>query len=88
MVTQNGEIHVTHKNVYPFNNWEIVKLAEKANLQLVEEVPFCKWDYVGYVNKRGSGFRCDQTFPVGDCSTFKFSHACDVDSIVLQFAEL
>lgn len=29
-------------------------------------------DYPGYSNKRGEGDRCDQPFPLGECSTFKF----------------
>lgn len=85
MVSQDGEIHVTHKNAHPFNNWKVVKLAEElAKLVLVEKVPFYLFEYPGYINKRGSGHRCDQSFPVGDCSTFKFSKACDVESLILE----
>ncbi|KAG5053403.1 hypothetical protein AAZV13_02G253300 [Glycine max] len=85
MVSQDGEIHVTHKNAHPFNNWKVVKLAEElAKLVLVERVPFYLFEYPGYINKRGSGHRCDQSFPVGDCSTFKFSKACDVESLILE----
>ncbi|CAJ1971441.1 unnamed protein product [Sphenostylis stenocarpa] len=83
MVSDDGEIHVTHKNSHPYNLWEIVKLAEKVNLQLVEKVPFYAYHYLGYVNKRGSGVRCDQSFPVGDCSTFKFAKASVVDLLGL-----
>ncbi|XP_057725595.1 uncharacterized protein At4g26485-like [Arachis stenosperma] len=73
MLKEDGEVHVTHKTAYPFCNWEIVKLAKKAELSLVEEVPFEIFDYPGYINKRGHGDRCDRSFPVGQCSTFKFS---------------
>ncbi|RDX62591.1 hypothetical protein CR513_59062, partial [Mucuna pruriens] len=76
MVAEDGEIHVTHKNAYPFCKWEVVTLAEEAKLFLVNKVPFDSWDYPGYSNKKGSGNRCDESFPVGDCSTFKFSKAC------------
>ncbi|XP_061342203.1 uncharacterized protein At4g26485-like [Gastrolobium bilobum] len=73
MLRYGGEIHVTHKKGQPFCSWEIVKLAEEVGLFLVEEVPFYIWDYPGYINKRGSGNKCDESFTVGACSTFKFS---------------
>ncbi|XP_062016001.1 uncharacterized protein At4g26485-like [Rosa rugosa] len=72
MLTEIGEIHVTHKTTYPFSRWEIVKLAGEVGLYLLQEEKFSKWDYPGYENKRGAGL-CDQTFPVGECSTFKFA---------------
>ncbi|XP_050368877.1 uncharacterized protein At4g26485-like [Argentina anserina] len=75
MLNESGQVHVTHKTAYPFNKWEIVKLAEEAGLYLVEEAAFSIWDYPGYINMRGSGHSCDQTFPVGQCSTFKFVKA-------------
>ena len=40
MLSNDGEIHITHKTAYPFCKWEIVKLAEGVELFLVEEVPF------------------------------------------------
>lgn len=73
MVTSNGEVHVTHKNNHPFCKWEIVKLAEKAGLLLVETASFEISEYPGYVNKRGSGSNSDRSFFVGDSSTFKFA---------------
>ncbi|KAK8542593.1 hypothetical protein V6N13_136843 [Hibiscus sabdariffa] len=72
MVTENGEVHITHKTSHPFNKWGIVELANAAGLRLLAEVPFRLWDYPGYVNKRGSGNRPNESFPVGACSTFKF----------------
>ncbi|QHO26666.1 uncharacterized protein DS421_7g201540 [Arachis hypogaea] len=72
MLKEDGEVHVTHKTAHPFCNWEIVKLAKEAEYSLIEEVPFGIFDYPGYINKRGHGVRCDQSFPVGRCSTFKF----------------
>ncbi|XP_027941365.1 uncharacterized protein At4g26485-like [Vigna unguiculata] len=88
MITQNGEIHVTHKNGNPYNKWEVVELAVDENLQLVEKVRFRKRDYLGYVNKRGSGNRCDKTFAVGDCSTFKFSHASQDNCSLIGLEDL
>lgn len=73
MLTKDGEVHITHKNTYPFCKWGIIKLAEKTDLVFVEKIPFKISDYPGYVNKRGSGENCDGTFLVGNSSTFKFS---------------
>ncbi|KAM5586826.1 uncharacterized protein ABKV19_005649 [Rosa sericea] len=72
MLTKNGEIHVTHKTSYPFSEWEIVELAEEAELFLVKEEEFYKLDYPGYENKRGDRI-CDESFPVGKSSTFIFA---------------
>ncbi|XP_059444816.1 uncharacterized protein At4g26485-like isoform X1 [Corylus avellana] len=74
MLTENGEVHITHKTTHPFSKWEIVELAEEIGLRLVEKVPFERWFYPGYMNKRGSGAKINRTFRVGECSTFKFSH--------------
>jgi hypothetical protein len=82
MLSCNGEIHVTLKRTYPFNKWEVVKLAEKAGLVLVEKVPFKMKDYPCYANKRGSGCDWNEKFFVGRCSTFKFSKPKDVESIL------
>ncbi|KAM5586821.1 uncharacterized protein ABKV19_005644 [Rosa sericea] len=73
MLKESGEVHVTHKTSHPFNAWEIVKLAGEAGLHLVEEASFSREDYPGYINKRGSGKKCNRTFPVGQCSTYKFA---------------
>ncbi|KAK3194800.1 hypothetical protein Dsin_026110 [Dipteronia sinensis] len=75
MLKENGEVHVTHKTANPFTRWEIEKLAEEVGLRLVDKVLFYIWDYPGYENKRGDGSRCNVSFRVGDCCTFKFSRA-------------
>ncbi|KAK7301871.1 hypothetical protein RJT34_12747 [Clitoria ternatea] len=72
MLRANGEIHVSHKTTGPFRNWNIEKLATQNLLTLIECADFNKEDYPGYNNKRGDGYRCDQPFPLGKCSTFKF----------------
>jgi 25S rRNA (uracil2634-N3)-methyltransferase len=74
MLTENGEVHITHKTTWPFSKWEIVELAEEIGLCLVEKVTFERGHYPGYMNKRGSGPKTNRTFRVGECSTFKFSH--------------
>lgn len=78
MLSSNGEVHVTLKIVNPFNKWDIVKLAEKAGLILVEKVPFKMREYPCYANKIGSGSNWNQKFDVGSCNTFKFSKGRDV----------
>ncbi|WCJ32556.1 hypothetical protein M5689_013974 [Euphorbia peplus] len=74
LLRANGEIHVTHKTSHPFSCWKIPELAQRNSLGLIDCVDFKIKDYPGYKNKRGGRrFRkCDQTFPLGKCSTFKF----------------
>ncbi|KAE8098909.1 hypothetical protein FH972_016937 [Carpinus fangiana] len=66
MLTETGEVHITHKTAYPFSKWEIVELAEEIGLFLVEKVPFQRWYYPGYMNKRGSDAKINRTFCVGE----------------------
>ncbi|KAK6123843.1 hypothetical protein DH2020_042410 [Rehmannia glutinosa] len=47
MVTDKGEIHVTHKTAHPFNLWDIEKLGQEAGLDLSERADFYKWEYPG-----------------------------------------
>ncbi|OIW09525.1 hypothetical protein TanjilG_13749 [Lupinus angustifolius] len=68
----NGEVHVNHKTNAPFSHWNLEELAIQSFLTLVECAEFRKEDYPGYNNKRGDGNRCDEPFPLGECSTFKF----------------
>ncbi|XP_054796312.1 heavy metal-associated isoprenylated plant protein 41-like [Prosopis cineraria] len=72
MLRPNGEIHINHATP-PFTDWNIGKLGDQSSLRLIECVDFKQEDYPGYHNKRGNGFRCDEPFPLGKCSTFKFS---------------
>ncbi|KAK7820033.1 heavy metal-associated isoprenylated plant protein 41 [Quercus suber] len=72
MLRADGEIHVNHKATAPFCHWNITELGLKNCLVLIECVDFKKEDYPGYHNKRGDGWRCDEPFPLGECSTFKF----------------
>lgn len=76
MLIDVGEVHVTHKNDYPYCKWDLVKLAKEAGLVLVERVRFEIWEYPGYNNKFGSGKNCGRNFHLGDCSTYKFSINC------------
>ncbi|XP_030962551.1 uncharacterized protein LOC115983856 isoform X2 [Quercus lobata] len=72
MLRADGEIHVNHKTTAPFCHWNIMELGLKNWLVLIDCVDFKKEDYPGYHNKRGDGSRCDEPFPLGECSTFKF----------------
>ncbi|XP_022959460.1 uncharacterized protein At4g26485-like [Cucurbita moschata] len=75
LVSDKGEIHITHKISHPYCEWEIEKLAKKEGLLLKETAEFSRWDYPNYENKRGGGGNSDHAFPVGAvgaCATFKF----------------
>ncbi|KAK9269555.1 hypothetical protein L1049_001331 [Liquidambar formosana] len=72
MLRANGEIHVNHRTTMPFCRWNIEELASRSSLALIECVDFKREDYPGYNNKRGAGPRCDEPFPLRECSTFKF----------------
>ncbi|BBG99863.1 hypothetical protein with DUF2431 [Prunus dulcis] len=73
MIGEGGEIHVSHRDDYPYNQWKLKELAEKAGLVLKEKVWFEKSDYPGYHNKRGGGIQSNKKFPLKECYTFKFS---------------
>ncbi|XP_058725460.1 uncharacterized protein At4g26485-like [Vicia villosa] len=73
MISFIGQIHVSHKTSYPYSKWDIKGLAENEGLFFIGEVDFQQSYYPGYANKRGSGLQCDQSFPIGMSSTFKFS---------------
>ncbi|KAJ4841767.1 hypothetical protein Tsubulata_015794 [Turnera subulata] len=72
MLKLDGEIHVNHKTSAPFSLWNIEELAGQNNLRLIERVDFKIEDYPGYNQKRGHRARCDEPFPLGESSTFKF----------------
>ncbi|KAK7365002.1 hypothetical protein VNO80_13752 [Phaseolus coccineus] len=72
MLNKGGEIHITHKTAHPFSKWNIKRLAKRQNLLLVGEEEFYRDHYPGYTNKRGDGRNCDESFPIGECSTVMF----------------
>ncbi|KAK1567138.1 hypothetical protein Q3G72_008533 [Acer saccharum] len=59
MLNENGEVHVTHRDDFPYNGWKLEKLARKSGLILNEKVEFKKKDFPGYHNKRGSEINCN-----------------------------
>ncbi|KAI4320836.1 hypothetical protein MLD38_034280 [Melastoma candidum] len=73
MLAKKGEVHMIHKTTYPFSTWNVVDLAMQFDLSLVREEAFVLGMYPGYINKRGEGWRCDCSFPVGLSSTFMFA---------------
>ncbi|KAI3847227.1 hypothetical protein MKX03_000972 [Papaver bracteatum] len=72
MLRPSGKVHIRHKTTTPYDKWDLKYLATKHNLALVGCVKFRKEDYPGYKNKKGSGPRCNESFRLGECSTFKF----------------
>ncbi|KAL0922655.1 hypothetical protein M5K25_006657 [Dendrobium thyrsiflorum] len=79
LLSENGEIHVSHRDDHPYNNWDITGSAKERGLILKEMVEFQKEDYPGYENKRGGDTRSNETFPLGNRSfTFKFSLSKDL----------
>ncbi|OVA19725.1 protein of unknown function DUF2431 [Macleaya cordata] len=78
MLNEDGEVHVSHRDDYPYNKWDIKKLANNGGLRLIEKVRFRKVDYPGYSNKRGGDIESDKEFYLGDRPyTFKFSSAAN-----------
>ncbi|CAH2036602.1 unnamed protein product, partial [Thlaspi arvense] len=59
---ENGEIHVTHKTIYPFNELDIKTIAEEKGLRLIKQMQFNKWIFSGYSNKLETGSNCDSSF--------------------------
>jgi len=82
MLSCGGEIHISHKTTHPFTEWKIKDLAKAEGLEFVEEVEFQRSFYPGYNNKRGSGSKCYQSFPIGKSSTFKFSNGDFLDVVI------
>ncbi|XP_020594417.1 heavy metal-associated isoprenylated plant protein 41-like, partial [Phalaenopsis equestris] len=93
LLSENGEIHVNHRDDKPYAQWRIRSLAKKGGLILKELVEFQKKDYPGYHNKRGSDIKSNKTFPLGFRSfTFKFSlksfTKVSADELSLDFSDL
>lgn len=76
MLKEGGEVHVTHRDDYPYNLWEVEKQAQRAGLVLKEKVEFVKQNYPGYHRKRGGYIEGNKRFPLEDPFTFKFYLDC------------
>ncbi|KAM7499039.1 hypothetical protein LguiA_023453 [Lonicera macranthoides] len=70
MISENGEIHVTHKLNGFFREWQLEALALARGLRLVQEVHFNLKDYPGYCTKYGFGG--DKNFDCSQSKTYKF----------------
>ncbi|KAF8409790.1 hypothetical protein HHK36_005869 [Tetracentron sinense] len=81
MLTKGGEVHVSHRDDYPYKGWNIEELAKRAGLDLKDKVEFRKMDYPGYHNKRGGDIKSNKTFPLRECFTFKFSSSGEFNSL-------
>ncbi|KAF8024461.1 hypothetical protein BT93_F1591 [Corymbia citriodora subsp. variegata] len=68
----DGEVHVSHKTTGPYCLWNLEELASWNSLKLIDQTAFESKNYPGYHHKRGDGRKCDELFPLGLCSTFKF----------------
>ncbi|CAM8937308.1 unnamed protein product [Rhodiola kirilowii] len=45
MLTEEGQVHLTHKTTAPFNLWCVNSLAKKCRLRLVKKRTFIRSDY-------------------------------------------
>ncbi|KAJ6800090.1 heavy metal-associated isoprenylated plant protein 41-like [Iris pallida] len=72
MLRSHGEVHISHKIGYPYDQWNLEEIASNNSLVLIERARFIIEDYPGYSNKRGDGSRCDEPFPLGECCTYRF----------------
>ncbi|KAH0465084.1 hypothetical protein IEQ34_005187 [Dendrobium chrysotoxum] len=69
LLSENGEIHVSHRDDHPYNKWYIRGSAKERGLILKEMVGFQKEDYPDYENKRGGDIRSNETFPLGNMTS-------------------
>lgn len=71
MLSENGEIHITHKTNGGFHErFDVESIASSHGLRLVEAVRFELGDYPGYNTKYGFGG--DGNFDCNPSKTFKF----------------
>ncbi|XP_077225122.1 uncharacterized protein At4g26485-like [Tasmannia lanceolata] len=78
LLLPNGEVHITNKTTGSYAKWDIEKLALKSSLKVIECIQFDKNAYEGYDNKRGDGWMRNNSFPVSECSTYKFKKMLDL----------
>ncbi|XP_042007514.1 uncharacterized protein At4g26485-like [Salvia splendens] len=70
MLSENGEIHITHKTNGFHADFKVESLASSHGLKLIEAVKFKCGDYPGYNTKYGFGG--DGNFDCNPSKTFKF----------------
>lgn len=70
MLSENGEIHITHKTNGFHKEWKLEALASLHKLRAVEVVEFNNMEYEGYNTK--CGFGGDNNFNCNPSMTYKF----------------
>ncbi|VFQ91732.1 unnamed protein product [Cuscuta campestris] len=70
LISENGEIHITHRKDGIFGAWRIKFLASEQGFQLVQAVDFNICDYPGYNPKWGNG--SDDNLNSFPSKTYKF----------------
>ncbi|KAL0443237.1 UNVERIFIED_CONTAM: hypothetical protein Slati_2046400 [Sesamum latifolium] len=70
MMSENGEIHITHKSNGFHKEWELESLASSHKLKLIDAVEFNLLQYPGYNTK--CGFGGDNNFNCYPSKTYKF----------------
>ncbi|XP_043720395.1 uncharacterized protein At4g26485-like isoform X2 [Telopea speciosissima] len=70
MLSEDGEIHVSHKSNGFHSEWNIVSLASLSGLNFIKEVKFNVNSYQGYNTKRGFGG--DENFDCNPSQTYMF----------------
>ncbi|KAL0306213.1 UNVERIFIED_CONTAM: hypothetical protein Sradi_6038600 [Sesamum radiatum] len=74
MMSENGEIHITHKSNGFHKEWNLESMASSHKLKLIEAVKFNHLEYPGYNTKRGFGG--DDNFNCYPSKTYKFGLKC------------
>ena len=69
VLSKDGEIHITHKVIQPFNWWDIETLGRYQGYKCIGRVIFDKLLYPAYTNRKVLDKR---SFPCHDAETFIF----------------
>ncbi|KAL2495933.1 uncharacterized protein Fot_39690 [Forsythia ovata] len=70
MMSENGEIHISHKTNNFHKEWNLESLASSHRLKLIEAVEFNQYDYPDYNTKYGFGG--NNNFNCYPSKTYKF----------------
>lgn len=70
MISEEGEIHISHKTNDFHIEWKLEAVAASHRLRLIEAVNFNHLDYPGYNTK--CGFGGDNNFNCNPSKTYKF----------------
>ncbi|KAL6656209.1 hypothetical protein ACP70R_007035 [Stipagrostis hirtigluma subsp. patula] len=84
LLHHHGEIHVSHKTGHPYDRWDLEKLASESSIVTTGKARFQKQDYPGYNQKRGDGPKCNKSFKIDPCCTFKFRISEAGDDYILK----